>query len=40
MTTIKQLFQNARRKILDHSFDLVLAWYGVTKFSPTNPHLP
>ena len=39
MAIITQLFRNARRKILDRSFELVLAWYEATKFAPTNPHL-
>ena len=39
MATITQLFQNVRRSILARGFDLVLAWYEVTKFAPTNPHL-
>ena len=39
MATITQLFQNARRKILDRSFDVVLACYEATKFAPTNLHL-
>jgi hypothetical protein len=39
MALITQLFWNAGRKILDRGFDLVLAWYEVTKFAPTNPHL-
>ena len=39
MTTITQLFRNAGRKILDRSLDLVSAWYEITKFAPTNPHL-
>lgn len=39
MAVITQFFQNAGRKILDRSFDLVFAWYEVTKFALTNPHL-
>ena len=39
MATIAQLLQNAGRKILDSSFDLILSWYEATKFVPTNPHL-
>ena len=39
MATISQLLRNASHKILDRSFDLILSWYEVTKFAPTNPHL-
>ena len=39
MALITRFFQNAGRKILDRSFDLVEAWYEATKFAPTNPHL-
>jgi hypothetical protein len=39
MATIRQLLENARRKIFDASLGLVCAWYEATKFAPTNPHL-
>jgi hypothetical protein len=39
MAAIPQLLRNARRKILSYSFKLILSWYEVTKFAPTNPHL-
>ena len=39
MAIVVQLFQNAGRKIVDRSFDLVFAWYEATKYAPTNLHL-
>jgi hypothetical protein len=39
MAIITQFLQNAGRRILDRSLDLVSAWYEVTKYAPTNPHL-
>jgi hypothetical protein len=38
MATITRSLQNARRKILKYSFNLVLAWYEATQFAPTNLH--
>ena len=39
MAVIAHFFQNAGRKILDVGLNLVFAWYEVTKYAPTNPHL-
>jgi hypothetical protein len=36
MVAITQLLRNARRKIVNRSFDLILAWYEVTRFTPTD----
>ena len=38
MATITQSLQNAHRKILRYSFNLLVAWYEATQFNPTDLH--